>query len=75
MSEERSPMSSKGEDRPEGFAAESLKNSVLQPSQSTTDHQEQGDHVQSNHSLTGRDQDGAGQVDPDRPKPEDRYKP
>jgi hypothetical protein len=43
MGEERSRMSSKGEDRAEGFVVEGVKNSVLQPSQSTMDHQEQGD--------------------------------
>jgi hypothetical protein len=43
MDEERSRMSSKGEDRAEGVVIEGIKNSVLQPSQSTMDHQEQGD--------------------------------
>jgi hypothetical protein len=69
-------MTGKGEDRPEGFAEEAMKTGPDQPSLSTTDHQEQGDHVQSGHSLTGKNRPaGPGQPDPDRPKPEDRYKP
>ena len=44
-----------GEDRAEGFAAESLKGSRLKPSQSGGIHAEAGDGVASNRSLTGRD--------------------
>lgn len=69
-------MTGKGEDAPEGFAAEGMNTGPDQPSLSTTDHQEQGDHVQSDHSLTGKDRGGTvGQPDPERPKSEDRYKP
>ena len=46
-------MSAKGEDRLEGFAAESLKGSGLKPSQSGGLHAEIGDGVLSNRSLTG----------------------
>jgi len=44
----------RGEDPAEGFAAESLKGSRLKPSQSGGIHAEAGDHVLSNHSLTGQ---------------------
>ena len=69
-------MPGKGEDRAEGLAEQSLNTSVVQPSQSSPDHQEQGDRIQSNRSLTGNDQrEGLEKTDPDRPKPDDRYKP
>ncbi len=48
-------MSDHGEDRAEGFAAESLKGSRVKPSQSGGIHAEAGDGVLSNHSLTGRE--------------------
>jgi hypothetical protein len=69
-------MPGKGEDRAEGLAKQSLNTDPAHPSQSTPDHQEHGDHTQSNRSLTGNDRrKGSGEADPDRPKPEDRYKP
>lgn len=64
----------RGGDGPSGFAAESVKSSPGDPSFSSPDHMEQGDRTQSNRSLTGKDQPEAGTVDPDRPKPEDRYR-
>jgi hypothetical protein len=69
-------MPGKGNDRTEGLAEQSLNTSVVQPSQSSPDHQEQGDRTQSNRSLAGNDQrEGLEKTDPDRPKPDDRYKP
>jgi len=65
-------MSAKGEDRADGFAAQSVKTSVEHPSQDSADHQEHGDQGQSGHPLTGSNDD---KPDPDYPKPEDRYKP
>ncbi|MCB5177603.1 MULTISPECIES: hypothetical protein [Microvirga] len=69
-------MTGKGEDRAQGFAEQSVKKSAAHPSQSSPDHHEQGDRTQSDRSLTGNDhrEDSRGS-DPDRPKPEDRYKP
>jgi hypothetical protein len=46
-------MNRQGEDRAAGFAAESLKGIRLKPSQSGGIHAEAGDHVSSNHSITG----------------------
>jgi hypothetical protein len=48
-------MSRQGEDRAAGFAAESLKGSGIKPSQSGGIHAEAGDHVLSNHSITGNE--------------------
>jgi hypothetical protein len=48
-------MSDHGEDRTEGFAAESLKGARLKPSQSGGIHAEAGDGVLSNRSLAGRE--------------------
>jgi hypothetical protein len=64
---------SDGEDRAEGFAADSLKGSPLKPSQSGGIHTEAGDGVASNHSLTGRDrnEDEAGDVVAGRDRNED----
>jgi hypothetical protein len=67
-------MSAKGEDRAEGFAEQSIRSSAAHPSQSSPDHQEQGDRMPSGHSLTGNTP-SAPTPDPDRPKPEDRFKP
>jgi hypothetical protein len=47
-----------GEDRAEGFAADSLNGSPLKPSQSGGIHAEAGDGVASNHSLTGNRNEG-----------------
>jgi hypothetical protein len=72
----REAMPGKGEDRTEGLAEQSLNTSVVHPSQSSPDHQEHGDRTQSNRSITGNDQrKGLDGTDPDRPKPDDRYKP
>ena len=69
-------MTGKGEDRAKGLAEQSVNTSVVHPSQSTPDHQEHGDRMQSNRQLTENDQrKGLDKTDPDRPKPEDRYKP
>lgn len=63
-------MAGRGEDRAQGFAAQSIKGSAAHLSQSSPDHQEQGDHTPRNHSLTGNDQrESAGQAGGDRPKP------
>ena len=48
-------MNRHGEDQAEGFAAESLKGTRLKLGQSGGIHAEAGDHVLSNHSLTGRE--------------------
>lgn len=48
-------MSGRGEDRAQGFAAESLKGARLKPSQSGGIHAEAGDHVPSGHSITGNE--------------------
>ena len=69
-------MSGKGEDRAEGLAERSVNTSIVHPSQSSPDHQEQGDGVASNRVLTENQQrEGLEKTDPDRPKPDDRYKP
>jgi len=69
-------MTGKGEDRAEGLAEQSLNTSIVHPTQSSPDHQEHGDHTQSNRSLTGNDQrEGLEGTDPDRPSRQDRYKP
>jgi hypothetical protein len=65
--------SRKGEDRAEGLAAQSVNAGPKAPSQSTPDHSEAGDHMQSGHSLTGRNE--KEEKDPNIPKPQDRYKP
>jgi hypothetical protein len=62
---------SNGEDRAQGLAKQSVNGSVAHPTQSSPDHQEQGDHVQSDRSLTGNE----ARPDLDHPKSEDRYKP
>ncbi len=63
-------MAGRGEDRAQGFAAQSIKGSAAHLSQSSRDHLEQGDHTPGNHSLTGNDQrEIAGQAGGDRPKP------
>lgn len=69
-------MTGRGEDRAQGLAEQSLNTSAVHPSQSSPDHQEHGDRTQSNRILTGNDQrKGLEKTDPDRPKPDDRYKP
>lgn len=69
-------MADKDPDRKKGLAEQSLNTSIVHPSQSDPDHQEQGDRTQSNRSITGNDQrKGLGKADADRPKPDDRYKP
>jgi hypothetical protein len=71
-----SAMDGKGEDRAEGLAERSVNTSIVHPSQSSPDHQEQGDRVASNRVLTENQQrEGLEKTDPDRPTPEDRYKP
>ena len=64
-----------GEDRAEGLAGASVARSLDPPSQSSPDHAEAGDHSLSNRSLTGAELLQDQKSDPDRPKPEDRYKP
>jgi hypothetical protein len=56
-----------GEDRAEGFAAESLKGSGQKPSQSGGIHAEAGDGVASHRSLTGRDSDEESAMTPKIP--------
>lgn len=69
-------MAGKGEDRAKGLAERSVSTSIEHPTQSSPDHQEQGDGMPSNRQLTENDQrKGLDRADPDRPKPEDRYKP
>jgi hypothetical protein len=65
----------KGEDRAEGLAGDNVARALEPPSQSSPDHVEAGDRTQSHRSLTGVDLPAAQKPDPDRPKPEDRYKP
>jgi hypothetical protein len=65
----------KGEDRAQGLAGDSVAGALTPPSQSSPDHAEAGDRTQSHRSLTGADLPAARDADPDRPKPEDRYKP
>ena len=69
-------MTRRGEDRAQGFAKPTVANSPAHPSQSSPDHQEQGDRTVSHRPLT-REGGPAGTdtPDPGRPKPEDRYKP
>ena len=64
-----------GEDRAEGLAGANVARSLEPPSQSSPDHAEAGDHSLSNRSLTGAELLQDRKSDPDRPKPEDRYKP
>jgi hypothetical protein len=64
-----------GEDRAEGLAGDSVAGALSPPSQSSPDHAEAGDRTQSHRSLTGADRPLTQGADPDRPKPEDRYKP
>ncbi len=47
------------EDRAEGMAGQSVEASLNKPSQSSPDHAETGDHMQSNRSLTGNDDPNA----------------
>jgi hypothetical protein len=69
-------MSGKGEDRAQGFAKPAVAGSAAHPSQSSPDHQEQGDRTTSHRSLTGDDRRGTSDTpDPDRPTRQDRYKP
>lgn len=63
---------SKGEDRAEGLAKQSVEASLGSPSQSDPDHMEQGDRSLSNRRLT---EVPGPASDPDRPSPADRYKP
>jgi hypothetical protein len=69
------PADAKGEDGAEGLAGANVARSLEHPSQSSPDHIEAGDRTQSNRRLTGADLLEAQKADPDRPKPEDRYKP
>ena len=64
-----------GEDRAEGLAGESVSASLDHVSQSSPDHQESGDRAPSHRRLTETAVPGTRETDPDRPKPEDRYKP
>ncbi len=69
-------MAGKGEDRAEGLAERSVNTSIVHPSQSSPDHQEQGDRSAGNRTLTENQQrEGPEKTDPGRPKPEDRYRP
>ncbi|MHC2017767.1 hypothetical protein [Methylobacterium sp. CM6247] len=63
------------EDRAEGLAGASVSASLDHVSQSSPDHQETGDRTPSHRRLTEAPTPGAPKKDPDRPKPEDRYKP
>src|SRR3954471_1879104 len=56
-----------GEDRAQGFAAESLKGSQQRPSQSGGIHAESGDGVASNRTLTSRDRDQESAMTPKIP--------
>jgi len=69
-------MTGKGEDHAQGLAERSVNTSVVHPSQSNPDHEEQGDRSASNRVLTENQQrEGLEKNDSDRPKPSDRYKP
>lgn len=69
-------MTGKGEDHAQGLAERSVNTSVVHPSQSNHDHQEQGDRSASNRVLTENQQrEGLEKEDPDGPEPSDRYKP
>lgn len=69
-------MAGKGEDHAQGLAERSVNTSIVHPSQSSPDHQEQGDRTASDRALTENQQrEGLEKTDPDQPKPEERYKP
>jgi len=69
-------MAGKGEDRAQGLAERSVNTSTVHPSQSSPDHQEQGDRSASDRALTeNQHREGLEKADPERPKPDDRYKP
>ncbi len=64
-------MREKDADHTQGLAERSLNTSIVPPSQTGTDHQEQGDRI-----LTENDQrEGLEKTDSDRSKAEDRPKP
>ncbi|CAO4164593.1 hypothetical protein [Methylorubrum extorquens] len=65
----------KGEDRAEGLAGASVSASLDHVSQSSPDHQESGDRAPSHRRLTETATQERQKSDPDRPHPEDRYKP
>jgi hypothetical protein len=58
MPANRDPMTRKGEDHAEGFAAESLKGARLKPGQSGGLHAEAGDGSPGHHSITGQNPEG-----------------
>jgi hypothetical protein len=69
-------MTGKGEDHAQGLAERSMNTSIVHPNQSNPDHQEQGDRTASDRVPTENQQrEGLEKADPDRLKPEDRYKP
>lgn len=69
-------MGGKDDDHARGLAERSVNTSIVHPSHSSPDHQEQADRSAGDRILTENQQrEGLDKTDPERPKPEDRDKP